>query len=74
MKRGKKQEKVLAPLKRYVVRKYIMAQSVKDAFEREWKHGADDVWLDQDYKPQVEQAPLIGFQTDQESDYWEWVA
>lgn len=70
-RQGQKERKEL-PLKRYIVRKYVMARSIKDAFEREWKYGADDVFLDQDYKVTYEEkTPLIGFMTDTESDYWE---
>lgn len=38
--------------KRYVVRKYIIAKSAKDAIKKDKNADADvdDVWLDQDYK------------------------
>lgn len=36
--------------KRYVVRKYIIAKSAKDAIKKDKNADVDDVWLDQDYK------------------------
>ena len=37
-------------LKRFVVRKYIMASSVHDALKKERRHSPDDVWVDEDWK------------------------
>jgi hypothetical protein len=34
----------------YIVRKYIMAKSAKEAIERDKKSEVDDVWVDEDWK------------------------
>jgi hypothetical protein len=36
--------------KLYVVRKYILAYSLKEAIELEQKHVVDDCWWDDDHK------------------------
>lgn len=36
--------------KRYVVRKYIMAQSAQEALRKEKEILPDDVWVDEDWK------------------------
>ena len=36
--------------KLYIVRKYIMARSAKDAILKDKKSDVDDVWLDEDFK------------------------
>lgn len=65
----KKKQKI--PLKRYIVRKYIMAKSAKDALRIEKKTKPDDVWVDEDWKKenpnQLQSA--IGFNIYTESDY-----
>ena len=50
---AKKQQKL------YIVRKYIMATSVKDAIKKDRTEQVDDCWLDDDYKKQLTSA--IGF-------------
>lgn len=47
------------PQKLYIVRKYIMATSVKDAIRKDKKEPVDDCWLDDDYKKQLTSA--VGF-------------
>jgi len=37
-------------IKRYIVRKYVMALSVIDAVRKEKKVQIDDVWVDDDWK------------------------
>jgi len=37
-------------LKRFIVKKYIMAKSAKDALRLEKKCQPDDVWVDEDWK------------------------
>jgi hypothetical protein len=37
-------------LKRFIVKKYIMATSAHDALKRERRHRPDDVWVDEDWK------------------------
>ncbi len=37
-------------LKRYVVRKYIMAKSINHALKKEPKSLVDDCWVDEDWK------------------------
>jgi hypothetical protein len=51
--------------KRYIVRKYVMAQSAADAIKQERKRSPDDVWIDEEWmknNPQAESRP-IGFNT-----------
>jgi hypothetical protein len=36
--------------KLYIIRKYVKANSAKDAMLKENKHPVDDVWLDDDWK------------------------
>lgn len=38
------------PLKRFIVKKYIMANSAMEAIKKEKKHSPDDVWVDEDWK------------------------
>lgn len=47
----------------FIVRKYIMATSAKDALRKDLKTPADDVWIDEEWKKkQLEQLPsAIGF-------------
>lgn len=37
-------------LKMYVVRKYIMASSAKEALKKEIRTPADDCWIDEEWK------------------------
>lgn len=37
-------------LKRYIVRKYIMAKSAHEALNKEKRTRPDDVWLDDEWK------------------------
>lgn len=37
--------------KRYIIRKYIYAQSAMDAIKKDKTSPVDDVWVDVDYKP-----------------------
>lgn len=49
--------------KRYVVRKYIMAKSLKSAIRKEPKTPTDEIWIDQEWiKVQDEQGIKIGFE------------
>lgn len=52
--------------KRYVVRKYVMATSILDAYQREQGIQPEDIWLDDDWKKAHDDAegPTIGFQTE----------
>lgn len=47
------------PLKRYIIRKYVMARSVADAVKKEKVIKPDDCWLDDNWKTQL--PPAIGF-------------
>lgn len=47
------------PKKLYIVRKYIMANSVQDAIRKDKKEPVDDCWLDDDFKKQL--ASSVGF-------------
>ena len=57
--------------KMFVVRKYIMASSAKDALRKEKKTEPDDVYIDTDWqKGQSNQlANAIGFEADSDRDY-----
>lgn len=48
--------------KQYVVRKYVMALSARDALKREKNVDTDDVWLDQEWvKAQPDAVGTMGF-------------
>lgn len=49
-------------LKLYIIRKYIMAPSAKDALKKDKHAPVDDVWVDDDWKKMnVEAKASIGF-------------
>lgn len=49
-------------LKKFVVKKYIMAKSASEALRRERKYKADDVWIDEEWlRNQKESPSAIGF-------------
>ena len=41
---------MLQPKKLFVIRKYVLARSAKEAIRAERKAPVDDVWLDDDWK------------------------
>ena len=50
--------------RRYIVRKYIMAESVADVLRVERKHRPDEVWIDEKWveaHPEAESKKHIGF-------------
>lgn len=47
--------------KLYIVRKYIMARSAKDAILKDKKSDVDDVWLDEDFKKTEIDKGCLGF-------------
>lgn len=59
-----------AVLKRYVVRKYIMAKSANDALKIERRARPDDVYIDDDWKKTSggEMSSAIGFQVENYED------
>ena len=50
-------------MKRYVIKKYVMAESLEDALKRERKVKPDDGWLDEK-QPEPIKTDAIGFQID----------
>lgn len=46
---------------RYVVRKYIMANSALEAIRRDKKAPVHDVWIDEDWKKTKNGVSAIGF-------------
>ncbi|MBK9272794.1 MAG: hypothetical protein IPM48_14510 [Saprospiraceae bacterium] len=54
----------------YVVRKFVMASSAKDAIKIEKTMDVDDVWLDQDWIKQknTQLQPAVGFATQIEDE------
>ena len=48
-------------MKQYIVRKYIMAKSAKDAIKLDKKKEVDDVWVDEDWKASQLENNGIGF-------------
>ena len=50
-------------LKRFIVRKYIMARSAQEALRKELKVKADEVWIDPDWmkEKEIEGQPIKGF-------------
>lgn len=62
------------PLKKlYVVRKYVMAKSAKDAIRRERRHTPDDVWLDDEFRKMGAQdrSSAIGFMASSYEDEYD---
>jgi hypothetical protein len=49
--------------KLYVIRKFVMAKSAKDAILKEKKGDVDDVWLDEDFKKSEIDKGCLGFKT-----------
>lgn len=49
--------------KQYIVRKYVMATSAKDAIERSKRAPVDDVWIDDNWvkNQQLERTAAMGF-------------
>ena len=54
----------------FVVRKYVLANSARDAIKREKKIAVCDVWVDDDWKKEhsKELAPAIGFNVPDNDD------
>ncbi|MDD5006535.1 MAG: hypothetical protein PHS34_07595 [Candidatus Omnitrophica bacterium] len=48
-------------MKQYIVRKYIMAKSAKDAIAKDKKTDVDDVWVDVDWEEEQ-----VGFKKNEE--------
>lgn len=47
------------PNKLFIVRKYILASSAKEAIKKDKTTPVDDVWVDEDFKKQLSSA--VGF-------------
>lgn len=56
-------------MKRFVVKKYIMAKSASDALRKERMIKPDDVWVDEK-QPEQSQMDAIGFDLDISSVYY----
>jgi len=61
------------PNKRYIVKKYIMAKSIKEALKKERRTIPDDCWVDEDWRKdnpnKLESA--MGFLADSDRDYYD---
>jgi hypothetical protein len=59
--RDMKKKKIV--LKRFIIKKYIMAKSAQDALKKEKKVLPDDVWVDEDWKKENpnQLESIIGF-------------
>lgn len=56
-------------LKKYVIHKYIMAKSCRDALDKEKRHVADEVFLDDEWlkkHPNSSSTEVIGFKLNDE--------
>jgi hypothetical protein len=56
-------------MKKYIVKKYILANSIHEVFKLEKSKKPDDILLDSDSEPKVEGTYAIGFDTSA-SDYY----
>lgn len=57
------------PLKLFVVKKYVWAESARHAVDIEGKQSTDDVWIDEDWKKNQQNQPsAIGFQLESTGD------
>lgn len=56
--------------KLYVVRKYIMATTAKEALRKDRTHYPDDVWVDEEWKRNHTQnlSSAIGFNIEKQDD------
>lgn len=45
----------------YIVRKFIMASSLKDALKKEAKAKPDECWRNADWKPEEDNKVVTGF-------------
>jgi len=57
-------------MKRYVVRKYVMANSLVEALQKEKKVVAEDGWIDEKQPEPTEKPSLIGFNLDSDGYYY----
>lgn len=58
-------------MKKYIIKKYILANSIHEAIKLEKNKKPDDVFLDEASEPRVESAPyLIGFDTASSDAYY----
>ncbi len=58
-------------MNKYIVKKYILANSIHEVFKLEKNKKPDDILLDSESEPKVEPAPyLIGFDTKASDDYY----
>ena len=55
------------PQKMFIIKKYIMATSAKEALKKDLKTPADDVWVDDDWKKD-HLASAIGFSINNNND------
>lgn len=61
-------------LKRFIVRKYIMAKSAKEAIKKDKTTMPDDVWVDDEWKKENpnQLVSAIGFLTTSDRDYYDY--
>lgn len=56
-------------IKRYIIRKYVMASSLNQAIKLDKTTPVGECWIDSDYKEEEKQlTPAIGFSLPQEED------
>jgi len=60
--------------KRFIVRKYIMAKSAKEAIKKDKTTMPDDVWVDDEWKKENpnQLVSAIGFLTTSDRDYYDY--
>jgi hypothetical protein len=60
------------PIKRFIVRKYVMATCAQEALKKERHYRPDDIWLDEEWAKNHHKdlGSAIGFTTTSERDYW----
>src|ERR1700749_2732575 len=61
-------------MKRYIIRKYVMAKSPADAYRLEKKVNAEEVWLDEKQPDPPSSTHAIGFNMEESSDYYSPIA
>ena len=57
-------------MKKYIVKKYIIANSIHEVFKLEKNRKPDDILLDSDSEPTVQGTYAIGFDTKASDDYY----
>ena len=54
--------------KRYIIRKYVVANSISAAIRKEKKTAVDEIWLDKEFNQLPDAVSSIGFRSKEDED------